>query len=554
VPQFIPSFNLSKINVDDFYPNMSKKFPFSTIFAGTSLRIVSPNQDDVSLAVASVEKLRPFIDSSIDLETNADLIGVVFNAFVVNRANKNDQVIGTDEALACVENFKYKALNIEHNRKNVVGLITGHGFSRFGTDEPLTEEEVKGMTDPFNVFLTGFVWKTVNKEFAQALEESSDPTSDKYLSISTSWEMGFSKFKAVAGSKNLNECQDIEFENLDEAKACLRHFGGTGVNASGQKIYLQMVGEILPLGVGFVSNPAADVKGVAVAGTETNNEEESKGSSKEGDELENIETGEGKISLNEENSEKNLNLNQKIENKISQTEKTPVIEFTEQQKTLAMLIKNIKDINDENLKEVKASDVTEFLESEIKKASEQWSEQKKKEEEAAAALKQEAESLKAELEKASNELKEIKAAAEARARDEAFQTRMSSLDEEYELADEDRQVIGSQIKDLDDEAFSKWAESFKVIAKEKSKAYKAFLKKGEEKKEEKPEDKKDEKKEEGKASDEDKQKEAEKILEDAKASADNNIPNNGTDTAKPTIFEKWKSAFNKDTVKVQLSK
>jgi hypothetical protein len=537
MPTYIPTIDYSKINILDYIPNMKEKFPYSAVFAGTNLKIISPHQEDIHLAMASADKLKPFIDPSIDLDVNKDLVGVAFNAFVVNRANKNDQIISTEDALACIENFKYKALNIEHNRERVVGLVTGYGFSEFGSDEPLSLDQVKAMTDPFNVFLTGFVWRVVNPEFVEALEDASDPTSDSYMQISTSWEMGFREFQAVSGGKNLNECKAAEFENEEELKGALRHFGGTGVDKNGMKVYLQLVGEILPLGVGFTNNPAADVKGVVV---KTKSEEPEK---------------QEQMANSSEESEKKPILNAESEKNISQTEKNNVIEFTEQQKTLAMLIKKIADITDESMKEVKASDVTSFIESEIKKASEEWVAKKAEDEQALETLRAEAESFKAEFEKAKAELEKVQADLDAmkeevvaREMAEAFQSRMSALDEEYDLSDDDRQVIGSQIKEMDEESFSAWQSSFKVIAKEKAKSYKKEM---EDKMKEKAGEMKEDKKEEVKASTEEGDEAAKKALDEAKAS-DGDLPNAQSQSEPDTLFAKWKKAFNKETVKVTI--
>jgi len=217
----MPKFENSYILVSEEYvPSMKIRFPFETVFASDPVKVFLPEDGDINIAKAGIDSLKPFLDSSIDLEKNYDLIGVAFNAFVVNRANKNGQVISTDVALSSVENFKFKPMNIEHKRKNVAGLITGYGFSEYGTDKPLTLDEVKDKKDPFNVVLSGFVWRVVNDEFAAKLEASSDPSSESYLSISTSWEMGFKNFNIAKGSLNLSDAtifsdeQNIETMNL----------------------------------------------------------------------------------------------------------------------------------------------------------------------------------------------------------------------------------------------------------------------------------------------------------------------------------------------------
>jgi hypothetical protein len=484
---------------------------------------------------------------------NQDLLGVVFNACVINRANKNKQIISTEVALASIENFRFKPINIEHNRKNIVGIVTNYGFSEFGTDSPLTLEEVKAMNDPFNVCLSGFVWKVANKDFAEALADASDPSSDKYLSISTSWEMGFKEYGIAVGNKNLKEAEIIEGEEaLEEYSKYLKHFGGPGVDAKKRPVYLNLMGEILPLGIGFTNNPAAEVEGVYVHTVSANAEVK-----EQAEEKENAETSEAEKHTEEEDNQNNLKI---IDENSSHAAKANVKENITQetsQKKQIMKINKIGDITEEALKEVAASDVRSFLESEIARHSTEWAEQKKNKEEALAAaekakadIETSLEEIKANADKLQKELDELKTAQAAREQSEAFQSRMNGLDEEFDLCDEDRTVIAEQIKELDEAGFSKWQKAFEVFAKEKSKKYIAA--------------KKAEKAEKEKANGKEKSKEvvasevsaAAAATEEAAAAAVENleaeaaaIPNAGQ-TSEPSLRDKMKAAFSKENVKV----
>lgn len=536
-------------------PSLKERFPYVTTFAATNLRVFSPNQDDIYLAAASIEGLKPYVDSSINLDDNFDMLGVVFNAFVVNRVNRNDQVISTEDALAAVNYFKYKFIDIEHDRQKIIGMITDYGFSEFGSDKILTADEVAGKTEPFNVFLKGFVWKVVNPDFAAKLEACSDVTSDMYLGISASWEMAFKEFAVVKGGKNLNECTAVDVSSLDEVKGMLKHFGGSGVDKKGNRVFMQMVGSILPLGVGFTSNPAAEVVGVGVV---TEN-------------VKNIEEGDPEIDDEEddeddEESEAAASLDQKNEKNISQVTNNTVSTITDNQKSLAMLITKIEDINDESLKTIVASDVTTFIQDELKKASEQWANEKvakdkeiadaaqaaEESKTALEALQSEAESLRAQLE-------EVKSQMAIKAQEDLFQARMASLDEEFELADADRAVIGEQIKNLDEDGFAKWAADFSVLAAAKKKVAKCAATCPECKKEAGKCSCDDESKE-SKASDEEESKEddskegeATDALENAEVKAsENTIPNNQGEVKTPTLSDRFSKAFTKESVKVSV--
>jgi hypothetical protein len=563
----MPKFENSYIWVKDFIaeeyrPSDKIKFPFNTIFASDPVTVFLPQENDINIAKAGIDSLKPFLDSSIDLEKNYDLIGVAFNAFVVNRANKNGQVISTDVALSSVENFKFKPMNIEHKRKNVAGLITGYGFSEYGTDKPLTIEEVKNKKEPFNVVLSGFVWRVVNEEFAEKLEASSDPSSESYLSISTSWEMGFKDFNIAKGSLNLSEASLFsDEETVTQMKSKLMHFGGKGLDDDGQPLYINLIGEVLPLGIGFTNNPAADVKGVKVFSPEDSDDEL--------DAQENLDIDSkdcniinNKVIESSQSSQYSVETNiNKISNKLDSEKIAASDNFEQEQKekeNKKMLIKSIKDLNDESLKQVCATDIRALFEEEIKKASEKFAE----EQAAKDGVIAEAEKTKAELETQLEELKQtgeqlkaelekIKLEAEAREAQEVFQNRMSALDEEFSLDDEERQVIGEQIKDLDQDNFDKWYKAFNVFAKSKNKKLMMEKKEAEEKMKKESAAATSENKESAEviaSEQEEKELEAASVLEKVEAE-DAALPNGAV--AEDSLRQKFAKAFNSDTIKIQ---
>jgi hypothetical protein len=556
MPKFENSYIWIKNFISDEYrPSEKINFPFQTLFASEPIKVFLPEEKDINIAKAGIDSLKPFLDSSINLEKNYDLIGVAFNAFVVNRANKNGQVISTEVALSSVENFKFKPMNIEHKRKNVAGLITGYGFSEYGTDKPLTIEEVRDKKDPFNVVLSGFVWRVVNEEFAEKLEASSDPSSDSYLSISTSWEMGFRNFNIAKGSLNLSEASILsEDSEITLVKSKLAHFGGSGFDDDGQPLFINLIGDVLPLGIGFTNNPAADVKGVKVFGSEDVEKEEDESSSTK----EIVESSQ----FNEKLVETNI-----ISNKLETDSLAAASNSFEKEKNKKennkMLIKSIQDLTDDSLKQICATDIRSLFEEEIKKAGEKFAEAQEAKDKVVA----EAEKTKAELEAQLEELKQtgeqlkaelekIRVEAEAREKEESFQNRMTTLDEEFSLDDEERQVIGEQIKDLDQDAFDKWYKAFNVFAKSKNKKLMMEKKEAEEKNKEKEESKASspEEKESAEAiasKQEEKELEAAAVLEKVEAK-DVALPNGAV--AEDSLRQKFAKAFNSSTIKIEVNK
>lgn len=341
------------------------------------------------------------------------------------------------------KNFVNKPVNIEHNRKSVIGTILTAGFSSFGDDKPLTEEEVKDMKGPFNVTLGGVIWKITDKELADKIENSSDPTSDDYMNISASWELGFNEYNIVvleAEEKNIENAKIIsDPEEVQAHEGKLRGFGGEGKLEDGSFVYRKVVNKVVPLGIGLTENPAADVKGVLVASEDTQIEAE----------------------VAEQNEEK-----------ISQNTKTNV----SIRKVEAMKIENITDINDESLQTLKASAIHEYIQESLKDASEKFTSEKQEKEDALAeanekheGLLKEHETLKAELESVKEKLASLETEKVEREMLEQFNQRMASFDERYDLSDEDRKVLASQIKDLTEEDFASFDQNMTVLLSSKVK-------------------------------------------------------------------------------------
>ena len=241
-----------------------KEHKFTSIFSSKIKPLVSEEKDKY-LAMASLVEVGDFIPD-VDTRKNVDLLPVAFNACVINRANKNGDVVDTPTSVAMYKDFINKPINIEHNRDRVVGVILAAGFSEFGTDNPLTEDEVKDLKAPFNITLGGVIWKVVNNRLSDIIENASDPTSEDYLKISASWELGFSEYNIIVssnGEKNIENAEIVsDVEKLEELKSSLKGFGGSGVLDNGSGVYRQVINDVVPLGIGLTENPAAEVEGV----------------------------------------------------------------------------------------------------------------------------------------------------------------------------------------------------------------------------------------------------------------------------------------------------
>jgi hypothetical protein len=434
--------NIASISKEGVKFNMDQ-FKYHARFDGIIVQAKVAQEEDKYLATASINQLKDFLPQHVDLDVNKDLLGVAFDAFVVNRGNKNGHMIGTDNALAMVSNFVNKPFNIEHNRKTIVGFCTGYGFSEFGSSKPLTLEEVKATDTPFNVVLSGFVWKIANPEFAEELVNSSDPSSSEYLSVSASWELGFNEFNIAEGSKNLNEASIIDDEQeILKHKDDLKVFGGSGVSTiSGKQIFLNLQGNILPLGIGFTNNPAAEVKGVVI----THDKPEDTKNEKEDNEM-------NKKSVSSEVKDvKNI-----------------------------MQINQIEDITDDVMKEVSASAVREFISNKITELAKEWKVQAEEKENALKTaqeelsnLKTDIEAIKADSEKVKADFAEVQENIHKQEIEATFQRRMSVIDDEFNLTDADRTIVAEDLQAIaDEESFEKWYNRFATLAEAKKKVTK----------------------------------------------------------------------------------
>jgi hypothetical protein len=425
--------NIAPIEENGVKLTMHDKFKYHSIFDGIIVQAKIAEEEDRYLATASINQLKKFLPTHVNLDVNKDLLGVAFDAFIVNRGNKNGHIIGNDVALAMIPNFINKPFNIEHNRKTIVGFCTGYGFSAFGSSAPLTLEQIQDTNEPFNVVLSGFVWKVANPEFAAELTESSDPSSGKYLSVSASWELGFNEFNIAQGSKNLNEATIIEDEEqLLEMKDSLKVFGGSGINASGSPVYLNLQGSVLPLGIGFTNNPAAEVTGVMVQDQSADYKADA--------------------NLNDINNKKSVHSN------------------TEDVKN-NMQINKLEDITDEAIKEISANAVREFISNKIAEHAKDWSAKLNEKETSLEAAVAEATALKTDLESIKSEVAAMQGAIKANEIAANFQRRMSLIDEEFNLTDADREIIAEDLNAIEnDEAFTKWYNRFSVLASGKKKS------------------------------------------------------------------------------------
>lgn len=441
---------------------MSKEYKYTTTFE--NIIFASSDIEDSNISQASLESLRPLIPASIDLDKNIDLLGVAFNAAVVNKFNKNGDGIDSEAAVKIKDYFVHKPANIEHDRDRIVGHIVSAGFSKYSdSSELMSDEEALVEDKAYNIALAAVVYRTASKEFADLVVNSTDPDSDFFESVSASWEVGFNDYVISVGGDDLHESTIIS--NPEEVKAYspyLKSLGGKGMLQDGRKVNRLIVGDIYPLGIGFTSNPAADVKGLVAEKGESKPEPSVKK-----DPIDKLMTKSKKTS---HSTQENVLNKETYHNNIM--DKDQII--NEFRAALDEKLGN-QDFSEESV----ASISKVFIEA-IREKGEQYvadlEKAKAEKEEAVQAqnsLQEKMGEVEQQLQSTQEKLSVLEEENSAREAEIRFNSRMEALNEIYDLDEDDSKIVASEISDLDEseESFAEYQEKLAKVWKHKNKEF-----------------------------------------------------------------------------------
>ena len=424
-------------------------------------------ESNALLSVASLDSLRSLIPSSVNLDKNVDLVGAAFNAAVVNRFNKNGDGIDTNSAIAFRKYFIHKPTNIEHKKQRVVGHIVNAAFSSYGTNNLLFEDDVKGSLDPFNIALAAVVYKTVDRNFADALVNSDDPESNLYQKISASWEIGFNDYYIAIGSENLKDVEIItKKQQIEEFKKYLKGFDGYGKMDDGTPIYRLVTGRIYPLGIGFTTNPAADVQGVVVDNGETDSaKEDSEAECIEVNSLDLLDLKDNKFSQNNNITVNNNKITSMDLEQILSALKTALAEKQEAVNFSEEAVANISLKIAESIKLKNEEIKAEMAAAELAKVEAVAQADK---------FRKDLEENNQKLQETLAKLNDLESAISQQAAAEVYSSRMSVLDQEYDFDNSDREILAKELSSLDksEESFAAYKNKVATLFKHKNKAFK----------------------------------------------------------------------------------
>ncbi len=534
--------------------DLSTKYKYKMECSAT-VKIVVPTDTDTYLAKASLDNLKQYFPAEISPDESPDLLYIALAGFNGGICNKNGDGVTKQTAINIAEKFKNKYIDLEHDRKQIVGNIIGYGFTKHGETESITKEEALAYDGPIDVILSGYVWQMINEELSNEIIESANESSLKYGRISGSWEVLYNDYEICVGSRNIHEGQIIsESTEIESYSKYLRSNGGKGIDNKGQEVFKVIKGDCLPVGLGLVGAPAGMVKGVSILEDKPTPEQQEKIAEdlkanktdvieivSEEKQLElaaatNLKTvdenfkvsardlsealkragqaGEdAKISISEltksieeynKNKEKDKNISLSEKNSVNDNiKKNPDTDLTSKNKIKINKMIKLKfndSVSDKEVLETAAStDVYEIAKELNKKMTEYSAEldvkagEVKAAQEASAKLKEDSATLAADLEKVKTELKTLN---EVRAQEKVqadFSVRMADLNEKFELDADKSKSIAKQIRGLDDEAFTAWFEDIKTFLV--AKKFVPFKKEGEDEDEDESDDSGDDKKE-----------------------------------------------------------
>jgi hypothetical protein len=503
----------------------------ATIFASKEVKTFDEHKKE---SLASLKDMAPTHYES----KNVDLLAVAFDGAVINQFNANDDGISSSTAVGIKEQFVHKPINVEHDRSNIIGHITDVAFTDRSTHDYIWDDRARGKNEPFNLTLGGFVYKMVNSDFYEELEESMDSSSTNFHSISASWEVGFNSFGIAVGSEELQHCEIIT-NPIEVAKLApnLRAFGGSGLTIDGKRIYRLILGEVFPLGMGFVKNPAADVRGIHSYNEEEEEEESSEARPITAEKDDFITNKEPYISQSEKNNVKSHDLKKSMD-----------------------LLKQLQEAlaNQEKVTEEVAANITAKFADLIRKSDDEYRQKLDEKEQAVTDANKKQEELENSVADIQSKLsaaeEKIKTFEEVQA-EEALATardqRLETLDSLYELDNDDRKVIIEDLASIDvtsDEVFEVYANRLAIILRHKNKE--SIAKVAAEAKEAKDLEEAKASTEGDKVSEEDKLDDA-AALAKAKANVDEGIVNNDGGGEK-SLVERMRGAFSKENVKITL--
>lgn len=449
------------------------QYKYSSRF-DASCRVFKASDEQIGhIAKASLVNLVDAFNVSADeIKDSPDLCYIVADIFIGGVANARRDAISIEDAKLLAKQVPKKYLNLEHEEKQIVGCLTDYAFR---TNEAIDKRQNIEASDiasydlPFVVSGMGYIWASAYPEVAKLLGEASQEDSPFYEIASLSWEVFFTDYDIMVGSDIVSEAEIVSDKKLiAKMKPFLKQNKGSG-QYEGKEIYRLAKGPKIFLGAGLVRTPAANVRGIRVIETESEDDKETTTIQADVEIV-------GYQSKNKHKKNKNSSHLKKF-NVNNNTSTMKIIKDIDQlTKVIASLPEKAEDGIDQETIIALASSGPNLIKEALREASEKYVKDVEDEKTARASAEAKSKELEAAVESLKTEKTEIAEKLqklEARLAEEEtarlFNERMGAIDSEFALDDAASKVVASQIKGLNEDQYTAWYESFKVLASEKSK-------------------------------------------------------------------------------------
>lgn len=449
-------------------------FKYKTSFAHRIVLNDIKSSENIQISQASKDALSKLSVPWILDNSNKDLLGLCFNATIVNIFNRNNDGVGSKIAVSIARSFLHKPINIEHEKSDIVGHIFDYNITDKDFGKSLSYSDVEDKNVPFYITLNGFIYKIVSPEIAKLLIDiKKGEKSD--LQVYASWEVVFDEYDIVVG-RHVNARHIDDFDIISDPtqkeiyKKYLLSEDGNGKDENGMPVCRLITDpNAMAVGIGLTMYPAADVPPVYCY-----DYEDYYGSASN-------ELCKSSLDKKEENNEKN-------NKSISHNENLDVLDIvdeTNMKLTLDQIKQMIKEtVKVEGTQSEALASITEKVAQVILDKSEEFRIDKEKAEQEAiakadaiklkeekiVALEKELGETKASLLVTQEKISKIEKDQQEALAKQTFDSRMTLLDEEFELTDEDRKIISAQVsKASTDEEFTAIHNNFKVLLNSKLK-------------------------------------------------------------------------------------
>ncbi len=245
-----------------------KEYKHKISFAAKILPIDSEKREKVVSFASKNSNLSKLIPKEVNLTQNIGFQLFEAEAFVANKLNLNSDGVKTAEAIKLKESLPLGFIDLEHKREKLVGVIADSTYIDYETGKELSEAQIKDMTEPFSVAITGIIWRAANPEIADAIQNINNKESNLKDEVFASWEVCFDNFDLLVIDKDKFDFIEgkliTDKSEIDKLSKKLQCYGGNGLTDEGKKIGRIPIDDVVGLGIGLVQNPAGQVSPIAV--------------------------------------------------------------------------------------------------------------------------------------------------------------------------------------------------------------------------------------------------------------------------------------------------